>query len=44
MPPKPAVVLSDFRPDEIITGYWKQVLDIGQDDTIWPVEFIKEEL
>lgn len=38
----PPVVVQDFRPDEIIQGYWEQILDIGQNDEIYPVELFME--
>lgn len=39
----PPRVVQDFRPDEIILGYWAQVLDIGQNDEVYAVELLMEE-
>jgi hypothetical protein len=36
----PLIVVQDFRPDEIIQAYWEQILDIGQDDDLFPVELL----
>lgn len=37
----PRVVIQDFRPDEIILAYWREVLDIGENDEVLPVEFME---
>lgn len=39
----PPRIVQDFRPDEIIIGYWRQTLDIGQNDDVLPVELLKED-
>lgn len=34
------MTIQDFRPDEIILGYWKQVLDINETDDLLDVELL----
>jgi len=34
------MIIQDFRPDEIILGYWKEVLDIREDDEVLDVELL----
>lgn len=36
-------IVQDFRPDEIIMGYWREVLDITESDDIYPVEVLANE-
>ena len=38
----PPRVIQDFRPDEIIIGYWREVLDIRENDEVFPVEIFIE--
>lgn len=42
-PMTPPRIVQDFRPDEIIIGYWRQALDIGQNDDVLPVEILMED-
>lgn len=35
------ITISDFRPDSIIMAYWKEILDVHEDDEILAVEFVE---
>ena len=37
-------IIQDFRPDEIILGYWREVLDIHETDDVLPVELLMEDI
>lgn len=39
MPPK--IVISEFRPDQIIIGYWREVLAIEEDAEMLEVEHLE---
>ena len=32
------IIIQAFRPDEIIQGYWKEILNITETDELLPVE------
>lgn len=35
------ITISDFRPDGVIVGYWKEIIHIEEDAVILPVEYLE---